>query len=300
MQVSQPENHTADARLQLANNSAHVWWTSVPAVENEVVATIGACEFGDNDSASDFLKKVVAWLKTERNATLVFGPMDGNTWRSHRAMTYSDGRPPFFMEPNTPQEWPAIFEQAGFAPYSEYTSSVVDLTDPQPDFTNLESRLSDAGVSIRCIDMENFENDLKAIFQLSLESFQHNVLYTPITEEEFLSKYSEAKQLIDPDFVQIAEAAGEVVGFMFSFPDPVTMKLGNKPAIIMKTLATRLERRFSGLGSLLVNRVQEAAISKGFEESYHALQHASNKVQRLSERFNPVVFRRYTLYSIRP
>ncbi|GAA5494038.1 hypothetical protein Rhal01_00193 [Rubritalea halochordaticola] len=300
MLISHPENLSADAHFEEGDNSASLWWSAVPEVAGETVATIGNCQLGCEESAPDFLRKLLSWSKAHNGSTVIFGPMDGNTWRSHRAVTYSDQRPPFLMEPNTPASWPAIFEAAGFAPYSAYSSSTVDLTIEQPDFSKLEKRLEDAGVQLRCINMENFEDELRSIFQLSLQSFQHNVLYTPITEAEFMSKYLEAKQMVDPDLVQLAIDGEEIVGFMFAFPDPIALKSENNPAVIMKTLATKLDRKYSGLGSLLVNRVHEAASRKGIQQAYHALQHESNKSQRLSERFKPTVFRRYTLYAARP
>jgi len=67
--------------------------------------------------------------------------------------------------------------------------------------------------------------------------------------------------------------------------------------MIVKTLAVLPERRFAGLGTVLVNRLQTAAREAGCTEAIHALQREDNQSLRISQRFSAEIFRRYALFS---
>ena len=143
--------------------------------------------------------------------------------------------------------------------------------------------------------MSCFQKDLEAIFDVSLISFSNNFLYTPLSKEVFIGKYMQSMEHIDPDLVLLAERDGELMGFVFCMPDLLALKAGKPSAIIVKTLAALPDRTLSGLGSLLVGQVQQAAMTKGYTEAIHALQYDDNSSRRISQRFNAEVFRRYGL-----
>ncbi|MGJ8695271.1 MAG: GNAT family N-acetyltransferase [Verrucomicrobiaceae bacterium] len=264
----------------LINNSLGLWWKDVPTLPDHTIGCLGIPQSAtDLADAEDHLRA--------QGCTLAIGPMEGNTWRTHRAVIESDGRPPFLLEPITPPETASLFESAGYQTLARYSSSLLDLTVPPPDLTRLENRLHH--VSIRTLDLDNLESDLKKIFALSLQTFTQNFLYTPITESEFLQSYLAFAQHLTPESAFLAESEDDLVGFVFGF--------SQAPTFIVKTLAVLPERRFAGLGTLLVERIQNAARQHNHTEAIHALQREDNQSLRISSRFHAHVFRRYALFS---
>jgi GNAT superfamily N-acetyltransferase len=102
---------------------------------------------------------------------------------------------------------------------------------------------------------------------------------------------------VEPDFVRIAERAGVACGFLFGIRDLEAEARGEKPAVIVKTLAVDPEARSAGLGSLLVDEVHAAAYDKGYRESIHAMEHENNTSRKITGRYGGRVFRNYALFS---
>ena len=100
---------------------------------------------------------------------------------------------------------------------------------------------------------------------------------------------------VDPDFVRIAERDGVPCGFVFGIRDLEAEARGEKPAVIVKTLAVDPESRCAGLGSLLVDEVHAAAYEKGYTEAIHAMEHETNTSRKITGRYGGRVFRNYAL-----
>ncbi|NJM38041.1 MAG: GNAT family N-acetyltransferase [Akkermansiaceae bacterium] len=225
------------------------------------------------------------------------GPMNGNTWRKHRYVIGSDGRGDFLLEPRNPVELPIWWERAGFSPLSRYSSSVMELDEIVEVSSALEKRLERSGVIVRNLSLSHYENELREIHAISLKSFAHNFLYTPLDENSFLNAYQKVRDRVDADFVKIAERDGVVCGFVFGIPDFEATARGEKPAMIVKTLAVDPAARCAGLGSLLVEKLHRSAREKGYVEAIHALQHETNQSLKITGRHYGKVFRRYVLFS---
>ncbi len=286
----------ADDVISLPGASAALWWTHAPPLAGETLGCVGCFEADSAEAAAELLQRAKDRLR-QAGCTLAVGPMDGNTWRKYRLVTWSDGRAPFHLEPQNSPEWPAWFAAAGFAPLAGYSSAVVDLTvDHAVDLSAARQRLAAHGIALRELNHAALEADLRAIHALSLVSFAHNFLYTPLDGDEFVAGYLPLAAKIDPRWVRLAHVDGELCGFVFTFPDPTQ----ESHPLIVKTLAVRPERRCAGLGSVLLDDVQATARACGLREAIHALQHEKNTSLRVGGRFQPQVFRRYTLFAVRP
>jgi GNAT superfamily N-acetyltransferase len=209
----------------------------------------------------------------------------------------SDGRGPFLLEPRNPWDFVAAWQQAGFSELSHYSSSLIGLAGGSTVSSLVKSRMERAGVKVRRLDSARYEDELRRIYAISLKSFSENFLYTPLDEAAFLESYGKIRGWVDPDLVFIAERGATPCGFVFGSPDLEAAARGEKPAVIVKTLAVDPEARCAGLGSLLVDEIHLAAASKGYTEAIHALQHQSNSSLRITGRHQGRVFRRYALFS---
>jgi GNAT superfamily N-acetyltransferase len=273
-----------------------IWTNSTPSLLNQCVGVLGHYAASDSSAGTTLLNHATEQLR-HRGLKSVVGPMDGNTWRRYRLLTRRGEEPVFFLEPDNPDDWPDHFAAAGFSPVARYFSALnQDLSVTDPRVPAALARLENSGVKIRQIDPARFEEELKAVHELSTDAFSDNFLYTPIDQAEFLVMYAPLKQHLRPQLVLLAEKDSQLVGFMFGLPDLLQARRGEKiTTAIAKSLAVRPGRTGAGLGSILMDQFQQAARGLGFSRVIHALMHEDNRSLMISARFGQP-FRQYTLY----
>lgn len=296
-----PERERPDVRVFLLDSSetaiahAALWWNGTPSYEGEPTGTIGGFDALDASSAASLLHAAVDRIRA-RGVRHVIGPMNGNTWRRHRFVTGGSDRQPFLLEPRNKAEHPGWWQSAGFLPLSRYSSSIVPLDGTEAVPAALRLRLERSGVIILPLDPLCYVEELRSIHAVSLRSFARNFLYTPLDEDSFVGAYLPLRDHVDPELVRIAEKEGELCGFVFATPDLEAASRGEKPALIVKTLAVDPNSNSAGLGSLLVDEVHRIGRTKGFTEAIHALQHESNTSLKITGRHHGRRFREYTLF----
>ncbi len=294
--------HGAEAHLRVLRDGVvtarcSLWWTGAPQLPGENVGIVGHYGAADGEPAAGLLERACAELAA-RGCTIAVGPMDGNTWRRYRLVTDRGEEPPFFMEPDNPPDWPDHFLAAGFSEQARYFSALcTDLAYVDPRLDRVAPRLESAGIRIRAIDPARYEEELAVIHRLSLVSFRDNLLYSPITEPEFIAQYLPVLPLLRPELVLLAEQESRLVGFLFALPDLLQARRGQPvDTVIVKTAAVLPGREFAGLGNLLVARCHAIAAVLGFRRAIHALMHESNESRSVSAHYGRP-FRGYTLYS---
>jgi len=224
--------------------------------------------------------------------------MDGSTWRRYRFVIERGNEPPFFLEPDNPDDWPSHWTTAGFTPVAFYTSALnADLAVEDLRTAAALERLRESGIAIRAFDPARTAEELQRIFALSLAAFSRNFLYTPIGEEEFLAQYQAVLPHVSPETVLLAELGDRLVGFMFALPDLLERRRsGSVETIILKTIAVHPSVAGVGLGGVLMDLVQRKARALGFRRAIHALIHESNVSGRISAR-TAQTMRRYALFA---
>ncbi len=305
---------TPDAQYIVTDASSRLrarcatWWSSVPLLAGETLGVIGLYAASDETSARELLDTACDRLRTE-GCTLAVGPMNGNTWFQYRLVTDPGTEPPFFLEPFNPPEWPGHFTGSGFMELASYFSALnSDLTQRDVRAETRALVLFDSGITMRDINLSDLDAEIGRIYEVSVASFQRNLLYTPITLGAFASQYARLRDYLDPRLVTIAEHEGRTVGFAFAIPDPMEQQregmtqggvVGPERTVIIKTVAILPERElYSGLGSVLVARTHARAHELGFTRAIHALIHESNHSRAVSER-TACVMRRYALFARR-
>ncbi len=274
-----------------------LWWEGTPEHEGRRVGYVGHYAVTDGRAAPELLHRACARLAA-KGCGLAVGPCDGNTWRRYRLVTERGTEPPFFLEPDNPDEWPGQWADAGFSPLAHYYSALnPDLGAVDPRMMAAAQRLHDDGVDVHPLDAGRFDEELPRVHALSLVAFRDNFLYTPIGEEEFVAQYAPIRPYLRPELVLLAERRGELIGYLFGIPDLLRARRGGPmDTVILKTMAVHPDHAGKGLGGLLMARCHEAARQAGFTRAIHALFHESNRSGRISGR-TARVFRRYTLFA---
>lgn len=256
-------------------------------------ALVGWYECVQDEQASNALFEAIIEYCNAIQAEYLLGPMNGDTWHSYRIALPSDS-PPFFLEPYNKPWYAGQFEKGGCTVVGSYHSSRIPAGAESSEEINARvERFREEGITIRELDQERFEEEVKRIYSISVEAFQANPFYTPITEEETLAMYLPLQKLADPTFVLIAEdREGQAVGFVFAVRnlfDP------SNTSLIVKTAAVRRSQFGKGLGSLLIELIHLRGTEKGYNEMIHALMYDANPSARVL-RDSSHVIRRYNLY----
>lgn len=177
----QPHRHLLARDAGAMRARCSVWVGSVPWAGGVagVVGVVGHFAAVDAAAGAAVLEAAVAVLRAQ-GCCVAIGPMDGNTWRRYRLVTDAGMTPAFFLEPTNPAHHVEAFVRA---------------------------RLAEMGVVIRPLETGRFAEEAWRIYELSLVSFRHNYLYTPLPEAEFLGSYEKVKAYVRPELCRLAEHA---------------------------------------------------------------------------------------------
>ncbi|MFA6563142.1 MAG: GNAT family N-acetyltransferase [Verrucomicrobiia bacterium] len=295
--------HAPDAHWRLLDGDGRacgrcsLWWRNTPPYPGHRLGLIGHYAVRDGEAARELLAHACRELAA-RDCTLAVAPMDGNTWRRYRWLTERGSEPAFFLEPDNPDDWPGHFVAQGFTSLANYTSALVpDLAHDDSRLPELERRVAARGVQLRAMKLAEFEDELLRIYAVSIASFGDNFLYTPMAEAEFITQFRKLERAVRPELVQIAEAQGQAVGFLFTVPDMLQAARGQTiDTAVLKSLAVLPAWTGFGLGGLLMARAQRIARELGYQRAIHALMHETNRSRNISDHYARTM-RRYALFA---
>ncbi|HEY9766871.1 MAG TPA: GNAT family N-acetyltransferase [Chroococcales cyanobacterium] len=285
-----------DEHWVLGEDAAHcsIWWKNTPDYPGQRLGLIGHY-FAQNEEAGRRIIEHAYLRLSEEGCTLAIAPIDGDTWHRYRFLVERGESPLFFLEPDNPDDYPSHFTSLGFEVFASYcSSSNEDLSYEDPRLPAVAESLEKSGVSLRNILLDSFEEELSRIFSVCAASFQKNFFYTPLAEKVFLEMYTKVQPFVRPELVTIAEHRGAPVGFLFALPDVLAPNSGT---YIIKTLAVLPERRYAGLGNVMMwTRTRAAARDLGYRREIHALMYDKNPSLVSSSRATRP-FRRYSLFA---
>ena len=135
-------------------------------------------------------------------------------------------------------------------------------------------------VTIRTVDMSNFERDAAFLYEIYQDAWQNNWGHVHLTEKEFMHMAQGLKPFIDPDFAMIAEIDGEPAALALTLPDynQVVKKMNGRlfpfgwyhymtgrkkiDTIRIFILGVRQEYQRMPLGAPLYHRIWEEGIKR--------------------------------------
>ena len=274
-----------------------LWWRNTPVYPNQQLGLIGHYAAQDRAAADTVLTHACQQL-ARQGTTLAIAPIDGGVWRPYRLVIERGDTPPFFLEPNHPDDWLQHFLAAGFAPFAHYSSSLcICLEYREPRLKRVRNRLAQLGIAFRAVNLQRLEYELHCIYAIATHSFRRNFLYQPISETAFIAQYQRLLPYIQPELVFIAEHHQQPVGFLLALPDWLAAQPGaGIDRMIIKTVAVLPQRRYAGLGNVLVEHCHGIAHQMGYRQAIHALMHDANPSRNLSRRYAQTI-RRYALFA---
>lgn len=256
-------------------------------------AQVGFLETENNFEAVKFLFEEIKKYAQEKYEYLIT-PMNGSTWKKYR-ITLPSSNQPFLLDNYNKPYYAELFDKFGFEVVANYTSTITNNLDK--DYSRLEKFekiFTSKGIKIRPFSPDNFERDIKKIYDISIKSFVNNFLYTPIEFEEFYKMYEPVKQFLNPEWILIAEnEQEEAIAFIFGFENLYSRE---EKSLIIKTLAQISDYKYRGIGSYLTELLHKKAFIKDYNNVIHALMHENNVSANI---LSGETYHQYKLYGVK-
>jgi GNAT superfamily N-acetyltransferase len=170
--------------------------------------------------ARALLERARGWVR-QRGAKFLRGPVNPST--NYECGMLIDGfdSTPMVMMTYNPRYYPRLMDQVGLAKAKDlyaYLSNANTISTQKIERVSKKA-LSTNGVTVRPIDMKNFDRDVSLVWDVYGAAWARNWGFIPMTREEFFQMGKEMKMILKPDLVLIGEVGSRVVGFALALPD---------------------------------------------------------------------------------
>jgi len=310
------EGNRIAGRIAAIRNNNYIDYTG-----NEI-GFFGFLEFEDNEAVSTaLLDTATNWVKNEGLKGMM-GPENYSTNETCGTLITGFNSPPMVMMPYNPSYYPEHLEKYGF----KKAMDLFAYKFLQDGFTEklkriallIEGRLKKQGIIIRKFDLKNFKEEVSKIKGIYNSAWEKNWGFVPMTDEEFAHSAKDLKQIVDPDFLLIAEQDGHPIAFSLTLPNfnevLIKVKRGRLlPFGIFKILSGKksikgiriitlgiIERyRKLGIDAYFYFKAYEEAIKKGITigESSWILEN-NEMMNRSIVNINGELYKKYRLYML--
>ncbi|MFM7266241.1 MAG: GNAT family N-acetyltransferase [Cyanobium sp.] len=211
----------------------------------------------------------------EQGCTRVLAPMDGSTWGAYRCRLQEPLG--FAGEPAWGPAWAPILTAAGFHTQTRYLSSLCGDLEFRREAPRARRRLASLRLRGGAAAAGLAESLEPQLHRLVLRAFAAQPWFRPLPAAAFAALLR-ARLGADPCAAHLlAWAEGEPVGLL----------LGGRAGdqLVVRTLAVLPERRFAGLGSLLLEEAHQLARAAGCRSAIHALMLEGGPSELLSHHY---------------
>ena len=178
--------------------------------------------FPDDDGSKLLLRAAADWLR-ERSMDKMRGPWKfvAEEWG---LVVEGFSPPPCIMSPYNPPYYDEQLSSYGLEKVKDllcyYISGQEEYQIPER-ILNLTDRVAKRyGVTVRPVNMKNYDQEVQVFLDLSNTSIIDNWGYSPVTEAEADTMAKDLKQVIQPKGVVFAEdSKGRPIGFAIALPD---------------------------------------------------------------------------------
>ena len=278
-------------------------WNNRPDYNGRKTSYIGNVNIHEKyrKDEEQLFNKIFEELKKEGIETII-GPLNGTTWNTYRYVTEKGSRRQFLLEPWNEDYSVSLFEKLGFKPLAGYISTVMEGMDSDGR-RNLNKKIEKLKKFdyYKDIKVESAENKdlltvLNKVYDLTVEAFKNNFLYSELEREIFLKMYMSYEDKIIKKFFKMLYLGDELIGYVFGIPDYAELGYKGKiDTIILKTIAVSPIYNGKGMGYILINSLVEEAEKEGYENIIYALMHESNVSKNIGLLLGNML-RKYTLF----
>lgn len=192
------------------------------------VGSLGYIDWENNLAVAKLLTEKIEAFAKSMNLNEIKTPVDVNFFIKYRIKAKGGGAP-YYGEPIYPDYYHDLFQATGYKVVGTWDTYLVKRFSTFGNFVKKRKKLKerkhahDEQVTVRFIKVADWDNELKIVYKLFLESFSSMPEYEPITFEQFKLVYDDFKYLIHPLLSYIVELKGHPVGFSINYPDPLAI-----------------------------------------------------------------------------
>jgi GNAT superfamily N-acetyltransferase len=170
--------------------------------------------------ADALLQRARRWV-FDRGAKFLRGPVNPSTNYECGILVEGFDSDPMVMMTYNPEYYPALLEQVGLRKSKDLWAwlSNANIIDMKKIGRVADKVLGSNGVTVRPIDMKNFDADVERVWEIYNAAWERNWGFIPMSKEEFQLQGKEMKQILKPELVLLGEVEGRVVGFALALPD---------------------------------------------------------------------------------
>jgi hypothetical protein len=244
----------------------------------------------DPEAAEALLRTAEDWVRS-KGLERIRGPFSFSINELSGTLVDGFDSPNYIMMPHGRPYYDRLLTEAGYAQEMDlYCWRYVRENIPDRAFELAEYAADDPSVTIRDLDMDNLDRDIRIINDIFNEAWSKNWGYVPMTEAELDKMADEFRLVVDPELVMIAEVDGVPAGMTVSLPNIneafrdldgkvlpfgwakalYRLKMTNPRTFRCILLGIRKEYRDAALGALSVimyTEIFDRAYKKGYREA---------------------------------
>jgi GNAT superfamily N-acetyltransferase len=188
------------------------------------VGFFGFFECALDQAAADALLAAAAGWVRDRGHEVLRGPASFSVNDECGLLVNGYDTPPTLMMPHNPPFYRDLIERAGFTKAKDllvYRGGYEGCYIPVPERLARATELirQRQGITLRALDMANFEAEVERIKRLYNACWEKNWGFIPMTDHEIDHLARQFKPVVIPDLVPFAERDGQIIGFGLALPD---------------------------------------------------------------------------------
>ena len=278
-------------------------WHNRPNYNGKTTSYIGNVNILEKyrKNETEIFNEIFENLKNDDIETII-GPLNGTTWNTYRYVTDKGHRSPFLMEPWNEDYYVKLFEKLGFKPLAYYISTVMENMNPvqRGHLSKKIEKLKKFGyykdITVKSAENEDLITVLNKIYDLTIEAFKNNFLYSELDREIFLKMYMSYEDKIVKKFFKMLYLKDELIGYVFGIPDYAELQYKEKvETMILKTIAISPKYNGKGMGYILIDELVKEAEHSGYKNVIYALMHEKNISKNIGSLLGDEL-RRYALF----
>lgn len=224
----------------------------------------------DPDAAVALVAAAHAWV-AGRGLDPMRGPVNYSMNDSCGVLVEGFDEPPAILMPYNRPDYESLLREAGLVGVKDLLALRLLTTGPVPERMQrvVDRVMERRGISLRKIDLRDFDRELPILLDLYNRSWEKNWGFVPATEAEFRHAATDLKMLLQTDMSAIAERHGVPVGIAIFLHDVNVLLRGSNgrlfPFLWLKLL--RGVKKVSQTRSVLLGIVPEArrmAVNEAF------------------------------------
>lgn len=286
----------------------------------EAVGSFGFFECANDAEVARALFGHAEELLKERGCGVVRGPFSWSTNEELGVLIDGFDTSPAIMMTHNPPYYAELIEACGYDKAKDLFAYWIDDPGSIPERLErgVELVKKRKNVTVRSIDMKNFDRDVELAKKVYNEAWYENWSAVPMTTEEFRHLAKELKTIVDPELVFFAFVEGDLAGFALSVPDAnqairrakgrlfpfgiIRMLLEMKKVKHIRTLALGVMEKYRG--SAIDTVLYYEAFKRGRERGYRSAEMSwiledNYAIRNPLEKLGGRIYKTYRIYEKR-